>query len=127
AVTERADLRTSVVGAAQQLLRTHWRMLGSVLVLDAMAAARRAQVLAQELAGAGVQQAHMPDVPLHTDPSADPARRRTIVSRFDFDAAVQVHRAFAVLVIAEGLDGQRQQGRSLFGEYHHDLPLGGAM
>src|SRR5450756_2078831 len=69
----------------------------------------------------------MPDVPLHTDAPADPARRRTIVSRFDLHAAVQVHRAFAVLVIAEGLDGQRQQDRPLFGEHNRNLPLCGAM
>src|SRR5674476_955196 len=69
----------------------------------------------------------MPDVPLHTDAAADPARRRTIVSRFDFYTAIQVHRAFTVLVIAEGLDGQRQQRRPLLGEHSRDLPLGGAM
>ena len=92
-----------------------------------MTAARLAQVLAQQLAGAGVQQPHMPDIPLHADAPADPARRRAVVGRFDFHAAVQVHRAFAVLVIAEGLDGQRQQGRPLFGEHGGDLPLGGAV
>src|ERR1035437_6895510 len=69
----------------------------------------------------------MPEIPLHTDAAADPARRRAIVSSFDLDAAIQVHRAFTVLVIAEGLDGQWQQGRPLFGEHGSDLPLGGAM
>src|ERR1035441_5295581 len=55
----------------------------------------------------------MPDVPLHTDASSDPAGRRTIVSCFDFYAAVQVYRAFTVLVIAEGLDGSGSKaGRS---------------
>ena len=43
----RADLLAGLVGAALQLLRAHWRVLGSVLVLDAMAAARLAQVLAE--------------------------------------------------------------------------------
>jgi hypothetical protein len=90
-------------------------MLGAVLVLDAMAAARRAQVLTQQLPCAGVQQPHMTNVPLHTDAASDPARRRTIVSCFDFYAAVQMYGAFTVLVIAEWLDGQRQQGRPLFG------------
>src|SRR3979411_1949357 len=69
----------------------------------------------------------MPDIPLHTNSPADPPRRYTIVSRFDFHAAVQVHGAFAILVIAEGFDGQRQQGRPLFGEHGRDLPLGGAV
>src|SRR4030095_15845620 len=75
----------------------------------------------------GVQQPHMPDVPLHTDTAADPARRRTIVSCFDFHTTVQVHSAFAILVIAERFDGQRQQGGPLLGEHGGDLTLGGAM
>src|SRR5271165_435080 len=66
-------------------------------------------------------------VPLHTDAPADPAWRRTIVRRFDLHTAIQVHRALTVLVVAEGFDGQRQQGRPLLGEHGRDLPLGGAM
>ena len=92
-----------------------------------MAAARLAQVLAQQLAGVRVQQPDVPGIPLHLDAPADPARRRAVVGRFDFHAAIQMHRALAVLVIAEGLDGQRQQGRPLFGEHGRDLPLGGAV
>ena len=38
-----------------------------------------------------------------------------------------MHGALAVLVITEGLDGQRQQERPLFGEHDGDLPLGGAV
>jgi hypothetical protein len=34
---------------------------------------------------------------------------------------------FAILVIAEGLDGQRKQGRPLLGEHGRYLPLGGAV
>ena len=109
AAAERADLRSGFVGAAQQLQRAQRRFLGAVFVFDAMAAARLAQVLAQQLAGVRVQQAHLPGIPLHLDAPADPARRRAVVGRFDFDAAVQMHRALAVLVVAEGLDGQRQQ------------------
>jgi hypothetical protein len=37
-----------------------------------------------------------------------------------------MHRALAVLAVAEGLDGQRQQGRLLLGEHDGDLPPGGA-
>ena len=47
AAAERADLLAGMIGAAQQLLRAQRRMLGAVLVLDAMAAAGLAQVLAQ--------------------------------------------------------------------------------
>jgi hypothetical protein len=54
--------------------------------------------------------------------SADPARRHnTVVGRFDLHATVQVHGAFPELVIAKGLDGQRQQGRPFFGEHDRDL------
>src|SRR5947207_13312759 len=69
----------------------------------------------------------MPDVPLHTDSSADPARRCAVVSRLNLYAAIQVHGTLTVLVITEGFDGQRQQGRSLFGEHGCNLPLGSAM
>ncbi len=127
AAAKRADLRAGSVGAAQQLQRAQRRLLGPVLVLDAMAAARLAQVLAQQLARARVQQAHVSRIPLHLDAPADPARRRAVVGRLDFHAAIQMHRALAVLVIAEGLDGQWQQSGLLFGEHGRDLPLGGAV
>ena len=38
-----------------------------------------------------------------------------------------MYGALAVLVIAEGLDGQRQQERPLLGEHDGDLPLGRAV
>jgi len=38
-----------------------------------------------------------------------------------------VYRALAVLVVAQGLDGQPPQGRPLFGEHDGDLPFGGAV
>jgi len=38
-----------------------------------------------------------------------------------------VHRAFAELVITEGLQRQRQQCRPLFGEHGGDLTFGGAV
>ena len=69
----------------------------------------------------------MPDIPLHLHAPADPARRRAVVSGLDLHAAVQMHRALAVLVIAERLDGQRQQRGPLFGEHRRDLPLGRAV
>ena len=64
---------------------------GPVSVLDAVPAPRRAQVLAEELAGVGVEQAHVGVVPLDVDATADPSRRRPVVGGRDLDAAVQVH------------------------------------
>ena len=85
------------------------RSRGTILVLDAMAAALLAQMLAQQLTGARIEQPHMCGIPLHLNAPADPARRRAVVSGFDFDAAIQMHGALAVLVIAERLERQRQQ------------------
>ena len=102
-------------------------VLGTILVLDAMPAALLAQVLAQQLAGERIEQADVRGVPLHSHTAADPARRRAVVGRFDFDAAIQMHRAFAVLVVAERFQRQRQQRRLLFGEHRRDLSLGGAV
>src|SRR5258708_33334892 len=58
---------------------------------------------------------------------ADPAWRRSVVSRLYFDAAIQVNGAFSVLVVTERLQRQRLQRRLLFGEHRSDLPLGAAM
>src|SRR5664279_2467112 len=57
---ERTDLRSGPVGATQQCQRAQRRLLGAVLVLDAMAAARLAQVLSQQLARLRVHQSHLP-------------------------------------------------------------------
>ena len=57
----------------------------------------------------------------------DPARRRSVVSRFNFDAAIQMHRALAILVVAERLQRQRLQKGLLFGEHRRHLPLGAAV
>ena len=100
---------------------------GAVRVRDAMPAPRRAQVLAEELSGSGVEQADVGAVPLHVDAATDPAGRRTVVGRRDLDAAVEVHGAAAVLVVAERLERQRSERRALFGEHGGDLALGRAV
>ena len=71
---------------------------GPVSVLDAMPAPRRAQVLAEELAGVWVEQPDVSCVPLDVDATADPSRRRPVVGGRDLDAAIQMHGAMAVLV-----------------------------
>src|SRR6202051_4269793 len=47
---KRSDLRSSLVGAAQQGERAQRRMFGAVFIFDPMASAHLAQVLAQQLA-----------------------------------------------------------------------------
>ena len=100
---------------------------GSVGVGDAMPAPWRAEVLAEELAGARVEQSDLGTVPLHVDAAADPAGRRAVVGGCDLDAAVEMHGAAAVFVVAERLERQRAEGRTLLGEHGGDLALGRAV
>jgi hypothetical protein len=86
-----------------------------------------AQMLAQQLTGAGIKQTHEHRVPLHVDLPPDPARRRSIVSRINLDATIDMHRALAILVVAERLQRQRLQEGLLFGEHRRYLPLGPAV
>ena len=59
--------------------------------------------------------------------SADPAGRRAVVGRLDLDAAVEVHRALAEAVVAEGLERQRPEGGLLLGKHRRHLALGRAV
>src|ERR1019366_7507678 len=124
---KRADLRSGFVGAAQQMLSAERRFGGSIIVFDAMPAARRAKVFTQQLSCLWIEQTDLPGIPLHPHASADPSRRRAVVCRLDFYAAIQMDTALAVLVVAKGHDGQPQQGWPLLGEHDRDLPLGGAV
>ncbi len=68
-----------------------------------------------------------------TGRSTGPARRARsspaarCSTRPDLDAAVEVHGARGVPVVAEGFDRQRLQRRTLFGKHLRDLPLGRAV
>ena len=55
--------------------------------------------------------------------AADPAGRRAVVGGGDLDAAVEMHGAAAVFVVAERLERQRAEGRTLLGEHGGDLAL----
>ena len=68
-----------------------------------------APVLAEQLAGRRIEEADVVVVPLHGDHAPEPARRRGVVGAGDLDAAVQVHGAGPVLVVAKGLQGQGPQ------------------
>ena len=88
-----------------------------------MPAARGAQMLAQELSGLRREQADVQIVPLHLDALADPAGRRAVVRGLDFDAAIEVHRPFAVPVIAKRFERQRPERGLLLGKHRGDLSL----
>ena len=102
-------------------------MLWTVFIFDAMPAALLTQMLAQQLARLGVEQADMRSSHCTGTSSSDPARRRAVVGRLDFHAAIQMHLALAILVIAERFQRQRQQRGFFFGEHGRYLPLGGAV
>src|SRR5262249_62047832 len=77
----------------QQLCCTQRHFLWVVFFLDAISAALLAEMLAQKLVGAGMQDAHMQRVLLHLHGTSDPSRRQTVVGRFHFYATVQIGRA----------------------------------
>ena len=84
-------------------------------------------MLAQQLPGARIEDPDPVIVPLHLHAPADQAGRNAVISRFDFDTAVQVHGTVAVAVAAERLERQRHKRGLLFGEHGRHLPLGGAV
>ena len=126
-VADGGDGGTGALGGGEQGEGLGRSAGGPVRVRDAMPAPRRAQVLAEELSGSGVEQADVGAVPLHVDAATDPAGRRTVVGRRDLDAAVEMHGAAAVLVVAERLERQRAERRALLGEHDGDLALGRAV
>src|SRR5205823_2554629 len=54
---------------------------------------------------------------------ADPAGRRAVVRRLDFDTAIEMDRALAVPVIAKRFERERAERRLLLGKHDGDLPL----
>ena len=102
----------------QRLRRRASRAIG---VLNAMPAARRPHMLAQELARLRIEQADEEVVPLHVDAAADPAGRRAVVGGLDFHAAIEVHGADAEAVVPKRLERERAERRLLLGKHRGDL------
>src|SRR5664279_4556396 len=75
--------------------------LGWSSSFNAIPAALLAHVFAQELPGLGIEQSNIQLIPLHSNHAPDPAWRCAVVGGLDLDAAVQMHDALTVLVIAE--------------------------
>jgi len=72
----------------------------------------------------------MQAIPLDLHDAGDPARRRTVVSvaASHLDAAVEVHRSFAVLVVAKTVPVAVASATvSLSANHSCDLPLSGAV
>jgi hypothetical protein len=57
-------VRSGLLGPRQQLHGTQWSALRTILIFNSMAAAFLAQMLAQELSGARIEQANVHAVPL---------------------------------------------------------------
>src|ERR1017187_5938887 len=126
-VANGSDVGAGLMSPRQQLMRMLRRTPRTVRIADTVSATLLAQVLAQQLAAARIEQSHVHRVPLHMDLAPDPARRRSVVSCFNLYASIQVNRAFAVLVEAKRLQRQRLQMGLLFSEHSCHLPLGPAM
>src|SRR5262250_799145 len=126
-LAERADVCTGASCAPQQLRNAQRRALGVIFGLDAIPAAFLAHMFAQQLAGLRIEQADKQLVPLHAHEASDPAWWSAVVSGFDFHAAVQMHDAFAILVVAERFEWQRKQERFLFCKHGGNLAFGGAV
>ena len=125
-VADRADRRAGPLARGQQRQRLERGPGRAVGVLDPMPAARDAQMLAEELARLRMEQPDLRGVPLDVDAPANPPWRCPIVGGGHLDAAIEMHRALAVLVVAKRFEGKRPQGRPFLGKHGGDLPLGGA-
>src|ERR1019366_3401427 len=79
-VADGADVGAGLVSPRQQLMGMRRRAPGAVLITDTMSTTLLPQMLAQQLAGARIDQSYIHRVPLHVEPAPDPARRRAIIS-----------------------------------------------
>jgi hypothetical protein len=100
------DVGSCLVCTRRQLKQLRRRTTRAICIADAMPAALAAQMLAQQLTGFRIKQSHEHRVPLHMYLASYPAQRRSVVSSFNFDPAIQVNRALSILAVAERLQRQ---------------------
>jgi hypothetical protein len=74
-IADGADRGTNAHGGLEQGDRLWRRPAWTIDIGDAVAAARRAHMLAQQLTGLRIEQAHKEVIPLHVDATPDPAWR----------------------------------------------------
>ena len=120
-VADRADVRAGGLRAGQQRDRAGRRPRRPVVVVQAMPAAWRPQMLAQQLPGLRREQADVQIIPLHLDALADPAGWRAVVRGLDFDAAIEMDGALAVPVIAKRFERERPERGLFLGKHRGDL------
>src|SRR5215467_8680401 len=92
--------------------------------MEPMPAALLTDMLAEELMCFRVENPDVEGIPLNVDEFTDPAGRNTVISGFHFDAPVDVHDTFAILVVTEWFDRERKEQWLFFGKHRGDLPLG---
>src|SRR2546425_4172230 len=97
-----ADVRSSASRPRQQLRCGEWRFLRIVLRADAMPAALLPDMLAEKLMRFRIENANVKRIRLNIDELSNPARRNAVIGCVHFDTSIQMHGAFAVLVITEG-------------------------
>src|SRR5437870_77553 len=100
--TECADVRSSAGSASQQLRCGKRRFLRIVFRADAMPAALLPDMFAEKLMRFRIENADVKRIRLNVDKLSDPARRNAVIGRVYFDTSIQMHGAFAVLVVTEG-------------------------
>ena len=88
-----------------------------------MPAALLADMLAQKLVSFWIENTDVKRIPLDVDEFSNPAWRGAVIGRVHFDTPIQMHGAFAILVITEGLQRQGKQEGLFLGEHGCDLSL----
>ena len=126
-LAERPEVRSGAAGSRQQRGSAAGPPRGVVFVPDSIPAPFLAEILAQELAGLGIEEANVQAIPLQVDQAPGPAGPGAGGGRRHFPTPVPMDGALALRVIAEGLDREGPQRGFLLGEQGGPLPFGGAV
>src|SRR5205823_6475656 len=121
----RADGAAGAGRAGKELGDLGRRARRAIRGRDAVLAVGLPAMLAQELARLGIEEPDGHAVPLDGEAFAHVPGRGAVVRALDLDAAVEVHGARAVLVVAKRRERQRPQRGLLFGKHGRDLALRG--
>jgi len=120
-IADRAAGRPDAHRGLEQRHDLRRRASWAIGVCDPMPPTRSADMLAQRLAGLGIEQAHEEVVPLHIDAPPDSARRRAVVRGPDLHAPIQMYGPDAEAVIGKRLERQRAERGLLLGKHRGHL------